>query len=276
MKISPRPLFVLHHDEQFIGLIARAAGHQYGLHSFRTWTELHAAISAAPPSLLVVVDPFSGVVEREIAPELRTLALDFPSTPLIAAFSIRQTDSEMLLRLAKYGVCSVINIGHDDTLPAVIQRLAGALGRPLKHLVTLALPTNLPGRAHAIIDAAAETVTFGGDARDLAGALDMSRRTLLRWVLASKLPAPRRLLAWMRILLAANLLDDRARGVADVARTCGYSSDSGLRRITTRFTGYSPTELRQRGAFARASKAFLEELALHRDDVARDRPTGAE
>ena len=50
------------------------------------------------------------------------------------------------------------------------------------------------------------------------------------------------------------------RTVLSVANTCGYSSDSGLRRITQKFLHASPSELRERGAFRHASHAFLEAL----------------
>ena len=86
---------------------------------------------------------------------------------------------------------------------------------------------------------------------DLARQLRLSRRTLLRWCKRAELPPPRKLLAWMRILLAAELLDDPGRTVLTVAHACGYASDSGLRRVTQKFVGASPSELRRRGAFAR-------------------------
>jgi transcriptional regulator GlxA family with amidase domain len=68
----------------------------------------------------------------------------------------------------------------------------------------------------------------------------------------------------MRILLAAELLDDPGRTVLSVAHACGYSSDSGLRRVTQKFLGTSPTTLREKGAFSRASQAFLKVLAKYR------------
>lgn len=110
------------------------------------------------------------------------------------------------------------------------------------------------------MEAATDVVTIGQHGRDLAKTLHLSRRTLLRWCQRAGLPAPRRLLAWMRVLLAAELLDDPGRTVLSVAHTCGYSSDSGLRRITQKFLGASPTELREQGAFRLASTAFVEVL----------------
>jgi AraC-like DNA-binding protein len=108
---------------------------------------------------------------------------------------------------------------------------------------------------------AAEVVSLGGRGRDLARALHLSERTVLRWSERAVLPPPRRLMAWMRILLAASLLDDPGRTVLSVAYACGYSSDSSLRRAMQDFLGTIPTTLRREGAFSRASARFLEELA---------------
>jgi AraC-like DNA-binding protein len=151
---------------------------------------------------------------------------------------------------------------------ALVQRFRQSQGRPLKALLEQVLPPDTPGRARAIVDAAAEVVAVGGHGRDLAKALQLSRRTLLRWCERAELPPPRKLLAWMRILLACELLDDPGRTVLSVAHACGYSSDSGLRRVTQKFVGSSPTELRRRGAFARASKVFLEALSKYRGATA--------
>jgi AraC-like DNA-binding protein len=121
----------------------------------------------------------------------------------------------------------------------------------------------MSGRARTLLMAAAEVVSMGGRGRDLARSLHLSERTVLRWSERSGLPPPRRLMAWMRILLAASLLDDPGRTVLSVAFACGYSSDSSLRRAMQDFLGTIPTTLRREGAFSRASRLFLEEL----DDI---------
>jgi AraC-like DNA-binding protein len=108
--------------------------------------------------------------------------------------------------------------------------------------------------------AAAEVVAEGGHGRDLAASLKLSERTLLRWAEQADLPPPRRILAWMRVLLACELLDDPGQTVLSVAYTCGYASDSSLRRAVQEFTGVLLTELRKQGAFATASEKFLAEL----------------
>ncbi|HEU0079759.1 MAG TPA: helix-turn-helix domain-containing protein, partial [Longimicrobiaceae bacterium] len=74
-----------------------------------------------------------------------------------------------------------------------------------------------------------------------------------------------RLLAWVRVLLAAELLDYPEQTVLSVAHSCGYATDSSLRRAVQEFTGFTPTELRRMGAFSTAADTFLGELLRIRE-----------
>ena len=179
---------------------------------------------------------------------------------MLAALQVRPDRFDDLRTLGKWGVVQVIALDHDDTTYSISQRLRAARGRPLRALLEEVLPPETSGRARAILEAATDVVTVGEHGRDLAGSLHLSRRTLLRWCQRAGLPAPRRLLAWIRILLACELLDDPGRTVLSVAHTCGYSSDSGLRRITQKFLDASPTELREQGAFKHSAAAFIKVL----------------
>lgn len=230
------------------------------------WDSLHEAVRESPPAALVVVDPYEGVAGAgrnggsELAPSLRALLAEYPSTAVLAALEVRPERFDDLRTLGRWGVVQVIALDHDDTPYAISQRLRAARGRPLRALLEEVLPPETSGRARAVLEAATDVVTAGEHGRDLAGSLHLSRRTLLRWCQRAGLPAPRRLLAWIRVLLACELLDDPGRSVLSVAHTCGYSSDSGLRRITQKFLSASPSDLRDRGAFRHAAAAFVEAL----------------
>jgi AraC-like DNA-binding protein len=266
-----RPLLVLHSDPGFRERVRQACGKDYQYQSVPDWDALLLAVQESPPAALVVVDPYLGQAGtgaygagRELAPALRTLLTDYPSTAVLAALEVRPDRFDDLRTLGRWGVVQVVSIDHDDTPFSIGRRLQAARGRPLRALLEEVLPPETTGRARAILEAATDVVAVGEHGRDLAGALHLSRRTLLRWCQRSGLPAPRRLLAWMRVLLACELLDDPGRTVLSVAHTCGYSSDSGLRRITQKFLGASPSELREKGAFRTASVAFVEVLEKER------------
>ncbi len=267
MKKVRRPLLVLHGEARFRERVRQAAGKEYQFHAVGTWEALRECICNAPPAALLVVDPYVGRNGGGgPSPALRGLITEFPSVAVVAAMEVTPARFDDLRTLGSWGVVQVISQAHDDTPFAIAQRLRAARGRPLRALLEQALPAETPGRARAILEAAVDVVAVGGAAENLARALHLSRRTLLRWCLRAELPTPRVLLAWMRILLAAELLDDPGRNVLSVAWICGYSSDSGLRRITQKFLGRNPTDLRQQGAFEVASAAFVETLRATRKD----------
>jgi AraC-like DNA-binding protein len=158
----------------------------------------------------------------------------------------------------------VITIGVDDVPDVLRERFRRVEGRFMKLLLARVLPAVMPGRAETILNVAAEVVSTGGFGRDMARALSTWRRTLLRWMYESELLCQRQMLAWMRLLQAAELLDDPGRSVRSVARARGYASDSGLRRVAAKLLGKSPTELRRYGAFAEVSRVFLAALERSR------------
>jgi AraC-like DNA-binding protein len=264
MRRVYRPVLLLHPDPRLRARVQAACGEEYRVAELEGWRELEEAVREAPSGATVVVDPYRSESRAGgkpgLAPELREMLAAYPSTPFIAAMEVSPGGHDDLRQLGRWGVVQVVAIGHDDTVPAITRRLHAARGRPMRALLEQVLPPETSGRARAIIEAAADVVTAGEHGRDLASSLHVSRRTLLRWCERAGLPPPRRLLAWMRILLACELLDDPGRSVLSVARNAGYAADSGLRRITEKFLKASPTELREVGAFPRAAAAFVQVL----------------
>jgi len=262
MQKIPRPLLVLHGDAPFRDDMARVARERgYELHTMADWEELSREVVTAPASALLVVDPYLGVEQDdEPSPALHTLLNYFPSLAITAALPVHERGSDPLLKLAQWGVTQVIDL-EEENESAIECRLVAARGRPLRNLVEGALPATVGGPARAILAEAAIVVAEGGQGRDLAAALKVTSRTLTRWCRRALLPPPKRLLAWMRILLACALLDDPGRTISDVARSCGYAADSSLRHALGRLLGRTPSELREAGAFPIASRAFIKALA---------------
>lgn len=268
MRKVRRPLLVMHPDRLFHQRIRGASDSEYRFQEIPDWASLREAIRGASPVPLVVVDPYmmpDGRGEAEgPSPELRSLLTDFPSTAVVAAMEVIPSRVDDVRQLGEWGIAQVISIDHDKTDFAIRERLCAARGRSLRTLLDEILPADTPVRTRALMQAAADVVAGGGRNRDLAFSLYVSGRTLARWCAHMGLPPPRQLLAWMRVLLAAELLDDPGRRVLDVAWVCGYSCDVGLRRTLHGFLGETPTELRETGAFDRASRTFLELLSASR------------
>lgn len=263
MQSIPSPLLVLHRDAGLRArLVSVASERGFELRMIGDWMQLAEAARSAPASALLVVDPHEGVAdEAQIAPELARLLDDLPSLSITAALPVAPGSQETVRRLAGIGVVQVIDLTEEATPDAVGQRLAAARGRPLRALMDRALPDSTSGAARAILAAATSIVAEGGQGQDLADSLNVTPRTVSRWCRRAALPPPKRLLAWMRILLAAELLDDPGRRITEVATACGYAADSSLRHTLRTFVGMTPTELRHHGAFAVSSRLFLEALA---------------
>ena len=129
----------------------------------------------------------------------------------------------------------------------------------MTRLLERALPRTTPTRTRSLLATAADVAAVAGGSAELAQVLGVTERTVLRWCRRADLPQPRRLMAWLRILLATDMLDDPGRTLGAVARACGYSSDTALRNALRTFLGAAPTELRGH-AFQTAAAGFSREL----------------
>jgi AraC-like DNA-binding protein len=266
MEVVSRPLIVLHADQALESELKRLRSKAYEVRSVGSWTELRLEVRRAAAVPVVLVDPYAEARDADgPAPALRSFLRDFTYVPVVAAMETRPARFRDLRVLGSWGISEIISLDQEPLAEAIGQRLRSVTGRALRNLLRESLPSFLPARAVSIALAAADAATAGGHARYLARSLHVSRRTLSRWCVRAGLPAPRRLLAWMRILLAAEMLDDPRRKVSSVAYTCGYSSDNALRTALHAFLHFTPRALRKAGAFSVASKALLGELTATRE-----------
>ncbi len=266
-----RPLLFLHENAAFEGQIRRAVGRQFEVRTVGSWNALRTALRESLPNAVVVVDPYLDANDAGgLSPHLRHLLADFPWVAVVAAMETPSASFRDLRTLGAWGVVEVISLDQECTPEVVAHRVRSANTRPLEDLLVRALPSHMPGQALAILLTAAEIVLGGQHSPHLARTFFVSRRTLSRWCGKATLPPPRRLLAWMRILLAAELLDDTSRKISNIAYGCGYASDNAMRAAMRSFLDRTPRELRRAGAFATAVRAFREEIRMHGEHTAGD------
>lgn len=261
MRQITRPVLLLHHDRAIRECLHRVEGSHFSVQCYSDWYSLRAAVAVITPAALVVVDPY---LDTEIGTGpsllLRTFLQKFPSATVVAAIRGRPHEYRDVCLLGAWGIADVISGDQDTTPGGIAHRLQSASGLSLRRLLEKSLPLGLPSRARSILFVIADLIAAGGGEREIAQAMSLSRRTLLRWCNSAGLPPPRRLMAWMRILLAAKLLDDPGRTVFSVAFACGYSSDTALRTALQTQLGATPKALRTQGAFNTTLPRFLEEL----------------
>jgi AraC-like DNA-binding protein len=221
-----------------------------------SWAEVDGLAKTAPPSAVIVLDPYAGRRPGEAFPRLHDLLRRFPSLTVMAAFSLESQTVGDVATLLEWGVAEVVDTGPEGTPRALHARLRQAHARPLKRKLERALGNNVGGDARNLLLAAAEVAVEGGGAPELAAVLDVAPRTLTERCLRADLPPPRQVQAWMRILLACMLLDDPGRTVYAAAEACGYSTDRSLRRAVGEFVGSGASELRRGGAFDQAASVL--------------------
>lgn len=263
-------LLLLHPDRALAARLRELPGSPFRFVRVPDWTALRNEVRRAPANAVAVVDPGSGHDDAEHAAPLRALLHDFPSFTVVAALPVGPDGADRLRALFASGVADVLALNRETTPAALARRLRVVQGRRIQRLLQRALPRGAPSRSRALLTRAAEVAAVGGKAPELAASLGVSERSVPRWCHRADLPPPRRLLAWLRLLLAADLLDDRGRSVASAARACGYANEMTLRTACIRFVGQTPVALREGGAFDTLGRAFATELFTLRE-AARDR-----
>lgn len=253
-----KPIYLLHADPALSTAMRSLPGRGNTVIPVADWRSLRSALQRAPMGAVSVVDPIGphgGLVE-----ELHDLLRALRSTPMVAALPVGPNDGPVVRTLVGWGVADILDRIREDTPLAMLRRLELVRGRVADRLLRRALPRGVPSRTRALLSAAAQVVVAGGRGPDLALALGVDERTVPRWCERADLPNPRRLMAWLRLLLAADLLDGPDRTLESVARAAGYTAAASLKTATKNLLSLQPREMRARGAFETVAEAFSREL----------------
>jgi AraC-like DNA-binding protein len=252
------PVYLLHPDPALRDRLRAAPAHATCIVPVADWRGLRDALRRAPLGAVAVVDPVGP--RGGLAEEIRDLLRALPSAVVIAALPVGPGDGPTIRTLLAWGVADILDLVREDTPVAMLRRLVLVRGRAADRLLQRALPGSVPSRARALLTTAAHVVVAGGQGPEFARALAVDERTVPRWCARADLPTPRRLLAWLRLLLAADLLDDHGRTLESAARAAGYTAAVSLKSATKNLTGLHPRELRAQGAFEVVATAFSREL----------------
>lgn len=189
----------------------------------------------------------------------------FPSVPVVAAVDLRTATPATVARLLDRGAADVLDLSLECEPEQAAWRFRQACARPFIRRLEQGLSRYASAHARIILRAAARVAVTGGGAAELAGEFQVSTETVAGWCGAASLLPPRSLQSWLRVLLAALLLEEHGRTIASVARGCGYATDRGLRRTVHRFVGTDLRTLRRQQPFDTVMRAFNHELAQARE-----------
>ncbi len=224
---------------------------------------------SAPPSAVVLVRARGDDAD---AVELRELIRASPSVPVVAAVAFREATAGQVRALLDAGVAEIASVDESGGLRALVSTLRRAHARPLKRRIEERLPVWVPEDARTLIRAAAETVVDLGGREAFAGIFGVYVRTAAGWCRELDLPPPRRLLGWVRVLLALTLLEEAHRTVLNAAQACGYRDNSSLKRAIENFSGTPALASIRDQRFDPAFDAFAAELRALRHASRRRTP----
>ncbi|HEX6370410.1 MAG TPA: hypothetical protein VF006_15925 [Longimicrobium sp.] len=260
-----RDLLVL--DGDFRGFPQRLGG--YVVRALPGWEALRESVRTAAPSTIVLVR--TGGVEAETQ-ALRDLIRETPSVPVVAAVPFARATAAQVRALLDAGLAEIANADENATFPALTPALHQAHARPLKRRIEERMPVWVPEDARTLVRAAAETVVDGGGREVFAGIFGIYVRTVGARCADAGLPPPRRLVGWVRVLLALTLLEEAHRTVMNVAVCCGYTDNSSLKRAIENFTARPGAGSIREQTFAAAFDGFTAELVRLRHSGNRSRP----
>jgi AraC-like DNA-binding protein len=233
------------------------------------WAALTAAARQAPPSAAVLVDGFTSR-EPEPDPRLKDLLEAAPSLPVLVAFDLASAQAPGVRLLADLGVSDFVDLPIEHNPSSLLVRLQSTHARPFKRRLEKGFPYVSP-YALTLITHAAGVAADGGLSTDLAREFEVNERTLAGWCAKEGLPPPRRVLSWLRVLLAIALLEEPWRTMHHTARAVGYTDDSSFRRAAAALLGQRV----RRGdpTFDAALTSFDTELQELRASAAQPRQT---
>jgi AraC-like DNA-binding protein len=259
-KHPPRDVFLLKahfpdHPEALQG---------YAVCAVEDWRVLRERIRSALPSSVALVRTRG--TEEEVA-RLEELVRGTASVPVVGAIPFAEVDAARVRAVLAAGVAEIANTSGIFSLEALVPTLRRAHAQPLKRRIEERLPVWMPEEARTLLRAAGEAVVDRGGRDLFAGIFGVYFRTLSAHCAAVHLPPPRRLLGWLRVLLALALLEEADRTVMNAAVCCGYNDNSSLKRAIENFTGTPASASTRHQSFDAGFDRFADELRALRHGI---------
>jgi len=227
--------------------------------------ELREHIAAKPVDVtLVECRDAAGLSALALIEELRR---DYPRLPIIAFVVPGRTPTADILAIGRLGVHELVMRGFDDVGIALAAALESATHRCAGSRVLAALQPYLPRDVLPLVRYALERAAYEPSVVQAAEYLGVHPKTLTYRLRQAALPPPSTLIGWCRIFLAAAMLEEPGRSVAQIALSLNFASSAALRGMLRRYTGMRPSEIRMSGGLDVLMMCFLETVsaAKHKD-----------
>lgn len=262
---STAPLIALLLDRIARARVSEASRDRAPVVFYERGREVLARLQTASASMLIIEG--SDRDGRSTVPVVETVRTSYPALPVVAYVRPGRTTSADILVIAQLGVHELVIEGFDDVGAALRAVLASGTRRCATERVMRTLGPLLSPSVASFVRYCLERVAQEPSVTDAAHYLGVHRKTLVYRLRQSALPTPSVMIGWCRLFVAAQLLENPGRSVAQVALELDFASSSALRGMLRRYTGMRPGELRAQGGLDALLTRFLGTLNASRADT---------
>jgi AraC-like DNA-binding protein len=209
-----------------------------------------------------------------VAARVAAMVREFPRVPAVALLTeVRAATPRTVLSLGRSGVHALVDVREPAGWRDLRAALAPGDGGDVERLALTALAADLAGTppdCRQFFDALFKAPPRTSTVRELARTLGVLPSTLMSRFFRARLPAPKRYLAYARLVRAARLLESRGYSVANVADRLDYSSPQSFGRHVRALTGLTAGEFRRTFDALGMLERFRSELVLPHLATLRD------
>jgi len=183
-----------------------------------------------------------------VAERVAALVREFPRIPAVALLTeLRPATPRTVLSLGRSGVRTLVDVREPNGWRDLRAALAVGDGGDIERLALAALAGDLapaPDDCRRFFDALFKAPSRTSTVRELAQTLGTLPSTLMSRFFRARLPAPKRYLAYARLVRAARLLESPGYSVANVADRLDYSSPQSFGRHVRSLLGFTASGFR--------------------------------
>jgi AraC-like DNA-binding protein len=220
--------------------------------------------AVADGAATAVVTEWRDATGSRLDAAVRTLHADYPTVPILVYAPLTPQGARDMLEAARAGATEIVIANFDDVGITLSRRLstaqAVALGRQVMARVTELVPVSVAALIDYFLRHGRSAPTVAAAAR----ALSLHQKTLALHCAGARCPGPSALACWARLILAAQRLEDPGRTAERAALELGFPSASAFRNMLKRYTGLSPSEVRERGGSLCVVEMFTARLMAAR------------
>jgi AraC-like DNA-binding protein len=233
----------------------------------------HEVRRTAPAAVLMSV----GRPLSDYAQGVARLVREFPRVPMVALLSrVDNATPHAVLNLGNCGIRNLVDVRDSTGWHRLREFVARESVGDIDRLALAMLREELDGAPsdcwrffESLFHARRPATTV----RALAAALEVPPSTLMSRFFRARLPAPKRYLAWARLVRAARLLENPGLSIADASNQLEYSSAQSFGRHIKTMLGVTAGQFRRKHNGQAMLTRFRDELLRpHRDKLLELRP----